>query len=114
MMNDELKVSFIIHPSSLKLWRGVRDSNSRPSVPKTDALSTELTPRTRRTNIPITFLFDSSQTALSISDFMAVGNFQLPDERVKEKFYSLNLLSFLLLPRFQSRFGRFESRDFWE
>ena len=32
------------------VWYGWRDSNSRPSVPKTDALSTELQPHARIKN----------------------------------------------------------------
>ena len=37
-----------------KIKRGVRDSNSRPLVPKTNALSTELTPRKTIKNVAFT------------------------------------------------------------
>src|SRR5688572_31288701 len=49
-MRDEIRAwrpalsSFILHPSSLPTWSGRRDSNSRPSAWKADALPTELHP----------------------------------------------------------------------
>src|SRR6185436_7885446 len=62
-MKDE---SFILHPSSISTWSGRRDSNSRPSAWKADALPTELHPLNE---------FQSSNFALRIevlTDF--IGN----------------------------------------